>query len=237
MRRLMTTHKVGALGMLALLASTIGMAQPKLEIMEGRKFDLSTIPRGIVVTHQLTLKNSGSEALRLGPIEASCGCTGAIASDENLKPGATTSLTITFNSRNFTGQVHKTVSIRTTPAIDPPLLIEFTATIIDEITLQPQQLWFKDAQIGRTSRMTVTITNNGKEPLRLTSWHSALGGMVLTLPTSPVEPGKSAEIVAEFTPQKVNPILSDAVFVNTSNPNRAELYLPVYGNAKEFKFE
>jgi hypothetical protein len=234
---MMTTLRVGALGLLLVLSNALVSAQPKLEVVEGRKFDLASIPRGMVVTHQLTLKNSGPETLRLGPIEASCGCTGAIASDENLKPGQTTSLTITFNSRNFTGQVHKTVSVRTTPAIDPPLLIEFTATIIDEITLQPQQLWFKDAQIGHTSRMTVIVTNNGKDPLRLTSWHSALGGMVLTLPTAPIEPGKSSEIIAEFTPQKVNAILSDAVFVNTSNPNRAELYLPVYGNAKEFKFE
>jgi hypothetical protein len=233
----MTTYRIGALGGLVFSAVVLGFAQPKLEVVEGRKFDLATIARGIVVTHQLTLKNSGSEGLRLGPIEASCGCTGAIASDENLRPGEATTLTITFNSKNFTGQVHKTVSVKTTPPIDPPILIEFTATIIDEITLHPQQLWFKDAQIGRTSRMTVVIANNGKEALRLTSWHSALGGLVLTLPSTPIEPGKSAEIVAEFTPQKVNTILSDAVFVNTSNPNRAELYLPLYGNAKEFKFE
>jgi hypothetical protein len=224
-------------GMLLAFAAMCATAQPKLEITEGRTFDLGTISRGAVVTHNLTLKNSGSETLKLGPIEASCGCTGAIASSESLKPGETTTLAITFNSRNFTGQVHKTVTVRTTPSTDNPLVVEFTATIIDEITLQPQQLWFKDAEIGRSSKVIVIITNNGKDPLKLTGWHSQLAGLTLTLPAASVESGKSAEIIAEFVPQKVAPILSEAAFVNTSNQNRSELFLPVYGNAKEFKFQ
>jgi hypothetical protein len=224
-------------GILWLLACSMGSGEPRLVVVEGRTFDLGTVSRGMVKTHQLTLKNTGTETLRLGPIEASCGCTGAIASNENLRPGESTTLTITFNSRNFTGQVHKTVTVKTTPSIDSPVLIEFTATIIDEITLQPQQLWFKDAEVGRTSRVSITVKNYGKEPLRLIGWHSQLSGLTLTLPSAPIEPGKSAEILAEFVPEKVSPIVSDAAFVNTSNPNRSELYLPVYGNAKEFKFQ
>jgi hypothetical protein len=191
----------------------------------------------MVVDHHLTLKNTGTEALHLGPIEASCGCTGAIASSENLLPGDTGSLAITFNSKNFTGQVRKTVTVRTNPATTPPLLIEFTATIIDEITCTPQQFWFKDAEVGKKSRLVITVTNNGKEPLRLTGWRSQLAGFTIILPSAPIDTGKSAEVVAELTPEKAAPMISEAVFLTTSNPRRPELYLAVYGNAREFKFE
>jgi hypothetical protein len=221
----------------ALVALSLGTAQPKLVVVEGQKFDLGTIFRGTVANHQLTLKNTGTEPLRLGPIEASCGCTGAIVSNENLQPGESGTLAITFNSKNFSGQVHKTVTVKTSPATDPTMLIEFTATVIDEITLSPQQFWFKDADVGRKNRIVITVTNNGKEPLRLTGWRSPLAGFTLTLPSGPIENGKSAEITAEFTPEKASPIISDAVFLNTSNPRQPEVYLPVYGNAREFKFE
>lgn len=220
-----------------LSALSLAAAQPRLVAVEGQKFDLGTIFRGTVADHQLTLKNTGTEPLRLGPIEASCGCTGAIVSNENLRPGETGTLAITFNSKNFSGQVHKTVTVKTTPATDPTMLIEFTATVIDEITLLPQQFWFKDADVGRKNRIVITVRNNGKDPLRLTGWRSPLAGFTLTLPSAAIESGKSAEIAGEFTPEKASPIISDAVFLNTSNPRQPEVYLPVYGNAREFKFE
>ena len=233
----MKTGTFFMLGCVGLANIAIAFAQPRLLVVEGQKFDLGAVFRGTVVDHHLTLKNAGTEALHLGPIEASCGCTGAIASNEDLRPGETGSLAITFNSKNFTGQVHKTVVVKTTPATDPPLLIEFTATIIDEITCTPQQFWFKDAEVGKKSRLVITVKNNGKEPLRLTGWRSQLAGFTLTLPSTPIDTGKSAEVVAELTPEKAAPIISDAVFLTTSNPRRPELYLAVYGNAREFKFE
>jgi len=233
----MKTRALFLLGCSGLAALSIVSAQPKLLVVEGKKFDLGTVFRGTVVDHKLTLKNAGNEPLHLGPVEASCGCTGAIVSNEKLRPGETGSLAITFDSKNFTGHVTKTVTVRTSPATESPLLIEFTATIIDEITVTPQQFWFKDAEVGKKSQITITIRNAGKEPLRLTGWRSQLAGFTLTLPSAPVDTGKSVEITAEFIPEKASPIISDAVFVNTSNPRRSELYLPVYGNARAYKFE
>ncbi len=211
-------------------------AQPGLMVVEGTKFDFGSMNRGSVVEHRLTLKNTGNEPLHLGPIDASCGCTGALVSDEDLKPGEAGTLAITFDSRNFTGQVRKTVTVRTSPSIERPLVIEFTASIVDEIAVSPQQFWFKDAEVGRTSRISITIRNNGKEPLRLTGWRSQLPGFVLTLPSEPIAEGDTVRIVGEFTPQKASPVISDAVFVRTTNPRRSELYFAVYGNAREFKF-
>jgi len=222
--------------MVGFLTLSMAAAQPKLTVVEGTKVDFGSLNRGSVVERQLTLKNIGSETLRLGPIDASCGCTGAIVSDEDLEPGQTGTLAITFNSKNFTGQVRKTVTVRTTPSIERPLVIEFTASIVDEIATTPQQFWFKDAEVGRTSRIAITIKNNGKEPLRLTGWRSQLAGFALTLPSEPIAEGDTVQIVGEFTPQKASPVISDAVFVHTSNPRRTELYFAVYGNAREFKF-
>jgi hypothetical protein len=221
--------------LLSFVAATAG-AQPKIQYAE-QKFDLGTIYRGTVKEHTLTLKNTGTELLLLGSVDASCGCTGTIVSNKEIRPGETGTLAITFNSRNFSGTVHKTVTINSNAANEPRVMIEFTANVIDEILITPAHFWFKDAEIGRKVRLSLTVKNDGMEPLRLTGWHSQLTGLVLTIPSSSIEPGKAAEIHADFTPDKTVPILSDGVFVTTSNPRQLELFLPVYGNVREFKFE
>jgi len=230
----MITRCVAA-ALLTLLAATAG-AQPKIGYAE-KKFDLGTIYRGEVIEHTLTLKNTGSELLLLGSIDASCGCTGTIVSNKEIRPGETGTLSITFNSRNFSGTVHKSVTVNSNAVNEPRVVIEFTAYVIDEILVTPAHFWFKDAEISRKIRLSVTVKNNGKEPLRLTGWHSQLTGLVLVIPSSPIEPGKTAELHADFTPEKTTPILSDGAFVNTSNTRQPELFIPVYGNVREFKFE
>ncbi len=227
------------LTIILLLGSSVAMmfAQPAIHIGDGKKFDFGTILRGTVVDHKVTIQNTGNEPLVLGEIEASCGCTGTLLSQKEVRPGGTGTLSISFNSRNFTGAVHKTVAVHSNASNQPRLVIEFSAQVIDEILITPAHLWFKDAEVKRKSRVVLAVRNNGKEVLRLTGWRCALGGITVTLPAEAIAQGESAEIVAEFTPSKAAPILSDGMFLETSNPRQPEVFVPIYGNAREFKFE
>jgi hypothetical protein len=91
--------------------------------------------------------------------------------------------------------------------------------------------------VGLLSTASITIRNEGKENLEITGFRSQLAGFSLNLPAKKIEPGKSVDIVAVFTPKNAMPVLSDGVFVNTSNPRQPEIYIPIYGNVKEFRFE
>jgi hypothetical protein len=211
--------------------------QPAIQITEGRKFDLGTILRGTVVEHKLTVANTGKELLELGEIEASCGCTGTVISRRSIRPGESGTLSIAFNSKNFSGKVHKTVAVHSNATNEPRLMIEFTAVVLDEILITPAHLWFKDAEVSRKSRLSLKVTNNGKEPLRLTGWRCQLAGFTLSVPSEPIDSGKTADVVVDFTPAKVATIISDGLFLMTSNPRQPEVFVPIYGNAREFKFE
>jgi hypothetical protein len=220
------------------LVTTPGLfAQPKIEVVGGTKLDLGSIYRGAVIEKKVVLKNSGSATLEVGQVEASCGCTGAMVSESKIEPGSTATLRITFNSKNFTGNVHKTVTVNSNASNEPRQVIEFTAKIIDEISMSAAQFWFKDAEVGRKATVSVVVTNNGTEPLKLTGTRSSLAGLTVSLPKGPIEPGKTGTITADFVAEKALPILSDGVFIQTNNPRQPEVYVPVYGNVKEFKFE
>jgi hypothetical protein len=119
----------------------------------------------------------------------------------------------------------------------PATVIEFTGTVINEIELSPMQLFMKEAETGRTTTVTFKIRNNGKEPLHLKGFRTPLEGFNVTLPGAPLEPGTEVEVSAKFTPKKPVQIISDGVFIITSNPNQPEVYLPIFGSVKESKFQ
>jgi hypothetical protein len=224
--------------LLALLVAAANLhAQPKLTILEGPKFDLGGIYRGAVVQKRLTLKNTGNQSLSIGRVDVSCGCTGTVLSHSDLAPGDTSSLVITFSSKNFTGPVHKTVTVNSNAPEAPQTRIDFTATVIEEVSIAPAQFFFKDAEAGRVATAAITVKNGGDKPLNLTGYRTGLAGFSLKLPPAPIKPGESAQVVAEFKPKNAMPVLSDGVFLNTSSQNQSEIYIYVFGNVKEFKFE
>ncbi|MBI5471987.1 MAG: DUF1573 domain-containing protein [Ignavibacteriae bacterium] len=210
-------------------------AQPKIEIVGGKKFDFGEIHRGKKVDRTVVIKNTGNQVLELGRVDVSCGCTGTVASTTSIAPGKTGEVLITFNSANFQGKIHKSVTINSN-APDSPTVVEFEGDVVQEITIT-QQFFFRDAEVGRVSVATVTLTNNSKTPILLTGYDTELTGLKLMLPKNPIQPGKSIDVVAELKAQTATNFLNDGVSIKTSSKNEPDVFVRVYGAVKEFKFQ
>ena len=225
--------------LLALLLSASAGSQvkplAKLVVLEGTHFDFGKIYRGSVMDRKLTLKNAGTDTLVMGTIGVSCGCTGAMVTTDRIPPGGSGAVRITFNSKNFSGPVHKTVTLNSNGDSLGSTTIEFTATVIDEIGLNPQSIIVPGAEVHKLSKVALTVTNNGMTPLSLTGFRTDLKGLVLKLPADPIPPGGTAAIDVEFTPEAPSPMLSDGVFVATNNIRQPEVYLQVYGGVRQAK--
>ena len=207
----------------------------KLVVLEGTQFDFGRIYRGSVMERKLTLQNAGTDTLVIGTIGVSCGCTGAMATAERIPPGGTGAVRITFNSKNFAGPVHKTVTLNSNGDSLGYTIIEFTASVIDEIGMNPQSIIVPGAEVNKTSTVTLAVTNNGMTPLSLTGFRTQLKGLVLKLPPDPIPPGGTGEIHAEFTPEAPSTMLTEGVFVTTNNVRQPEVYLQVYGGVRQPK--
>jgi hypothetical protein len=235
---LMTRHLRSFALLAALLLLRSGAsAQPRLEVTGGSTFDLGRILRGDSSAHTLTLRNAGNADLEITSVQASCGCTGTLLSARVLAPGASGSVRISFNSSNFSGPIHKSVTIVSNDAAAPRTVVEFTATVIDEMVLEPPQFWFGNATVGQRVRTVVRIRNGGDAPLALRSPQSTLAGLVVRLPSTAIAPGATDSLVAEFLPTEATGFLSSQVALTTSNPRHATVRIPVYGSVKEFVFE
>lgn len=225
-----------AMVMLMMLATVSLLAQPKIEIADGNKFDFGNIHRGKKVERKVVVKNVGNQTLELGKVDVSCGCTGTIVSQNSIAPGKTGEVLIAFNSANFNGKVHKTVTINSN-APSTPTVVEFEGNVVQEIVVTPQQFWFQNAEVGRVTAAKISLTNNSAEPISLTSYESACQGFTLKLPKTPIKPGDTVELTAEMKAKNAIQVLNDAVVIKTSSPNEPEMIVRIFGSVKEFKFE
>ncbi|MEX0602817.1 MAG: DUF1573 domain-containing protein, partial [Bacteroidota bacterium] len=85
-------------------------AQPKF-VVEPATINLGIIYNGSTATTILTLKNTGTEPLRIIGIRPSCGCTAIKKPKEVLNPGESDKLEVAFNSTGFRGRSTKYVNI------------------------------------------------------------------------------------------------------------------------------
>ncbi len=224
-------------GVALMCVAFAAFAQPKIEIVGGTKFDFGNIYRGKKVDHKVIAKNIGNKPLELGRIDVSCGCTGTAGANTTIAPGKTGEVVITFNSTNFSGKIHKTVTINSNAANAPQTMIEFEGNVIQEIAISPAQFWFRDAEVNRPSIARVVLTNNSSEPISLTGYTSNLHGLQLKLPSDPIKPGESIELAAELKAKGATQVLNERVAIKTTSKNEPEVQVLIFGAVKEFKFQ
>ena len=74
-------------------------------------FDFKEIKPGDKVEHVFTITNTGKSDLIIRNVKASCGCTAVSPVDDVVKPGASTTMKVIFNSAGKVGKQNKTITI------------------------------------------------------------------------------------------------------------------------------
>jgi hypothetical protein len=73
--------------------------------------NIGKVNQGEVVEILWHFKNSGSKPLVISRVTPGCGCTGAEGPKEPVAPGKEAIISAKFDSKNFSGTVHKTVTV------------------------------------------------------------------------------------------------------------------------------
>ena len=130
--------------------------------------DLGKVNAGQVVKHEFVFTNIGTQTLEITDVRPSCGCTTAGTYERRIEPGRSGIIPVQFNSANFSGQVHKSVTVTCNDAAQPTTILQFTASVWKAIDVNPAFAMFSPA-LGATNTevKVVKIVNNLDEPLKL----------------------------------------------------------------------
>ncbi len=78
---------------------------------EEESFDFGMVNEGDMVKHLFKFKNTGSEPLVISNAKGSCGCTVPTWPKEPVAPGATSEISVEFNSKGKPGNQSKRVTV------------------------------------------------------------------------------------------------------------------------------
>jgi hypothetical protein len=103
-------------------------AGPRIRV-EPEGFDFGRALPNRTLSKEFSIRNFGDRDLTIEHVSTSCGCTVADGYARSVKPGGTTPLRVTLETRAYSGRVERQVIVRSNDATTPVLTIRLTATV------------------------------------------------------------------------------------------------------------
>ncbi|OFY71104.1 MAG: hypothetical protein A3G23_14945 [Bacteroidetes bacterium RIFCSPLOWO2_12_FULL_37_12] len=101
---------------------------PKISF-DKQEFDFGKIKAGDKVKTEFTLTNAGKSELIIRHTKASCGCTAGTPQKNNLKPGQSTKVDVTFDSTGKKGKTSNTVTVIANDPSTPSTVLKISAEV------------------------------------------------------------------------------------------------------------
>lgn len=102
---------------------------PRIAV-EPAEFDFGKALPNKSLHKDFTIRNFGSENLEIERVSTTCGCTAALADDKVVKPGASTILRVTLQTRDYKGRVEREILVQSNDPAQNPLKLKVQATVV-----------------------------------------------------------------------------------------------------------
>ena len=125
---------VVAVWLVAALAAPLGSlaedkaAAPRISV-EPDGFDFGKALPGKTLRKEFALRNFGDAELVIEGVTTTCGCTAAITADTRVKPGGSTLLRVTLETRSYSGKLERQVLVRSNDPKTPLLPVRVSASV------------------------------------------------------------------------------------------------------------
>jgi uncharacterized protein DUF1573 len=123
-----------------LLAPTLGADEarpgapprgPRIAV-EPASFDFGRARPNKTLQKEFNIRNFAAEDLVVEGTSTTCGCTAALLESKVIKPGGSTPLRVTLETRSARGRVVRSVLIRSNDPARSPFEVKLEATVIPE---------------------------------------------------------------------------------------------------------
>lgn len=187
---------------LAFITSYCQVVGPKISVQES-EYTFGDINQNDIVRHSFQIANTGGDVLTILEVKASCGCTAATPDKKELKPGESTQINVTFNSKGRKGPQTKTITIKTNDPESPVITLMIKGNVIAKenneqsgamIYLPEVQHDFGKVKEGEVVTYSFTFQNKGKLPLEIKNIQTSCGCTAAVVDQKNLNPGESSTI-------------------------------------------
>ena len=178
----------------------------------------------------------GDDVLIVRNVRTSCGCTAALASKRELRPGEAGEIKATFNTRGYSGQNIKYIYVESNdPSAHQKQLVMKASIDVPPSPKIELNLYSVDLGLvleGEEMQTEVQIKNNGELELTVTPSHRDavyfLEGKQSTPPFS-IAAKKTAQVRIKIPPRKKTGLIREYILMRSNDPMRPNLSVYLSG--------
>lgn len=194
---------------------------PKFEVEGGETINTGTHLRNKEVKYEIKFKNSGDEDLKILSVSATCGCSSALASNQDLKPGEEGIIDFTFNGIGM-GPITKSIVVSTNEEENSSHTISLTMNMVDPVTLSPTSI-VTQGKVGEEINQTATMIDGLDKPITINEVVSNSPAVKVSSDKNEIAKGETATINISIMIYEDSPV-NAAVFIRTSE---GEFQIPI----------
>lgn len=177
------------------------------------------------VEHTFVLKNEGDLSLEIRQVRPSCGCTVANISQNTIPPGGQAEVVTRLSLRGRQGAQHKTISVESNDPKQPTFVLALEGTAVEEMRIQPNQLFFGRITTGSAVTGTVEIIVQSTNAVKVTRTSSNTSNLTAATESSP--DGKVIRVLIGTQPPLPRGTLRGNVHIETDHPKYPALDIAV----------
>lgn len=196
------------------------------------------IKQGDVVSYDFKITNNGGDVLKIIDVRASCGCTAAQPDKKELKPGETTTIKVTFNSKGRKGAQVKTVRVITNDPEKSDINFVIRCNIIVDqsnsqtsgasLFLPESQFNFGQVKEGTTVSHTFEIVNKGSDVLQIKDVRTSCGCTAALVSSSTLKPGEKGTLKVDLDTKGRQGKMSRTISIVSNDPEQSTRVITIY---------
>jgi len=214
---------------------------PKI-ILQQEEYDFGDITSGEKVSHVFVITNGGGDLLKLADVRPSCGCTAALPEKNELAPGESTNLNVTFNSEGRMGKQKKLIRIDCNDPEKPEVVLTITGNVIltDDgkssypvISFSETEHNFGKVVQGKVVEYTFQLENTGDALLKISDIKTSCGCTAALVSSKILEPGDKGTLKVELDTSHRKGKMSRTISISSNDPNDPVKVLTVYAEVEQ----
>lgn len=127
------------------------------------RYKFGSVTPDAVIQHSFVLTNRGDRVVKITGVHATCGCTEAVVTTNEVAPGRTTDLVVKLTFKGRRGHLLKSVYVDTDDPANMALRLEVEGVVTVPIDAQPEGIHFGtvgvEGKVEREVLLTATGTN------------------------------------------------------------------------------
>ncbi|HLF30487.1 MAG TPA: DUF1573 domain-containing protein [Xanthomonadales bacterium] len=214
--------------------------RPSVEI-EITEMNFGEVPQGTIIQKSFLVKNTGTATLRIE--RAELGSTGMkIKVKQEIEPGASESLQITWDTSGFVGEAIGQVLLYLNDPNRSRVSLTLKGQIVATVEIVPQPAFYLSQYVGEETTKSLLLRNNQDRLLQVLKLEGK--GTHFTARFAVEEPGKSYQLIVTVRADTQAGRYRESFKVITDDPNNTNIHVevnvlvkpPVFANPEVMEF-